>query len=213
MRNIIQTITRKKTWKIIGFAFVVLLCLTVAWCLERITTLSEENSRISSVILLKNETITELKILNGQTAYQSQVLELRLNELSALFPQIMREIQNLKIKPSRAQTVSSTVYASEKHIKTELRDSVIFDSIPVKVFAYSDQWYNIKGVSQNEEQKVTIQMQDTLVQAVFRGEREKPWLWVLSPRKLQQRVSLKNPNTTIVYTQFIEIQNRSKRRK
>jgi hypothetical protein len=165
------------------------------------------------VLLSKNETITELKTLNGQTAYQSQVLELRLNELSALFPEMMIEIKNLSVKPTRTQSVSSTAYVSEKHITTQLRDSVIFDSIPVKVFQYSDQWYNIKGVSQKEKQQVSIHMQDTLVQVVYRGEREKPWLWLLSPRKLQQRVSLKNPNANIVYTQFIKIEHRRKHRK
>jgi hypothetical protein len=165
------------------------------------------------VIFSKNETITELKTLNGQTAYQSHVLALRLNELSALFPAMMKEIQNLRIKPARTQSISSTAYTSEKNITTVLRDSVIFDSIPAKVFDYSDQWYTIKGVSQQDQQQVSIHMQDTLVQVVFRGEREKPWLWILSHRKLQQRVSLKNPNANIVYTQFIEIQHRSKRRK
>jgi hypothetical protein len=40
---------------------------------------------------------------------------------------------------------------------------------------------------------------------VYRGERERPWLWILSPRKLMQRVSLKNPNAHIHYTQHIEI--------
>lgn len=183
----------------------------VALCLEKIKNLSKENSRLSEAILQKNLAITELKTLNGSTAYQTQVLQLRLNELSALFPELISEIKNLKVKPARAQSVAVTSYASEKHITTELRDSLIYDTIPVKVFNYSDQWYTIAGIAEQNKQNVSIQMQDTLVQVVFKGERIKPWLWIFSPRKLQQRVSLKNPNSRITYTQFIELQSSRKR--
>jgi hypothetical protein len=34
----------------------------------------------------------------------------------------------------------------------------------------------------------------------------KPWLWIFSPRKLQQRVSVSNPNSTIKYSNLIQIQ-------
>jgi hypothetical protein len=75
----------------------------------------------------------------------------------------------------------------------------------VKVFEYADQWYRIKGLSQGGSQQLLIHSTDTLTQVVYKGERVKPWLWIFSPRKLQQRVSVSNPNSTIKYSQFIQI--------
>ena len=89
-----------------------------------------------------------------------------------------------------------------------LRDSVIHDTIPVKVFSYNDNFYNVHGIAHNSTQEVKINYQDTLVQVVFRGSRVKPWLWIFSPRKLQQRVTLKNPNAQITYSEFIQMQRR-----
>jgi hypothetical protein len=57
-----------------------------------------------------------------------------------------------------------------------------------------------------DSQRLQIHSTDTLTQVVFKGERIRPWLWVFSPRKLQQRVSVSNPNATIKYSQFIQIQ-------
>jgi hypothetical protein len=89
-----------------------------------------------------------------------------------------------------------------------LRDSVIHDTVPVKVFSYKDNFFNVHGLSHDSTQEVKINYQDTLVQVVYLGPREKPWLWIFSPRKLQQRVTLKNPNARITYSEFIQIQRR-----
>ena len=78
----------------------------------------------------------------------------------------------------------------------------------VRVFSYKDQWYTIKGQAIGDTQHVQIQNTDTLVQVVYKGQRVKPWLWIFSPRKLEQRVSVSNPNANIKYAQVIQIQKR-----
>ena len=86
-----------------------------------------------------------------------------------------------------------------------LRDSVIYDTVQVRVFDYQDGFFAVQGKAIGNRQHLELSYQDTLVQVVYRGERERPWLWIFSPRKLMQRVSLKNPNAHIHYTQQIEI--------
>lgn len=206
MKSIVQIFLNRNLRMIAVFAFVALSCLTVLWCLERIRTLKSENSRLETNLQSERSALIEVQTRSGLIAYQNDGLQLKLSELASLYPNLINEIKNLKIKPRRAESILTTSYNSEKHITTELRDSTVMDTIPVKAFAYSDAWYRITGFSDQKEQHVSIALQDTLVQVVYKGERTKPWLWIFSPRKLEQRVTLKNPNAQITYSKFIEIQ-------
>ena len=167
---------------------------------------SKENDRLSKTLAQTVQQLKEIQTQSGQIAVENEVLQLRLRELSTLYPKLVDEIRNLKINPKRAESISTTSINAEKQITTMLRDSVIHDTIPVKVFSYKDNYYTVNGVAYNSTQEVKIHYQDTLVQVVFRGSRAKPWLWIFSPRKLQQRVTLKNPNARITYSEFIQIQ-------
>jgi hypothetical protein len=169
---------------------------------------SKENDRLSKTLSQTVQQLKEIQTQSGQVAVENEVMQLRLKELSALYPKLLDEIRNLKIDPKRAESISTTSINTEKHITTMLRDSVIHDTVPVKVFSYKDNFFNVYGLAHDSTQEVKINYQDTLVQVVFRGVREKPWLWIFSPRKLQQRVTLKNPNTHITYSEFIQIQRR-----
>ena len=169
---------------------------------------NRENDRLSKTLSQTVQQLKEIQTQSGQLAVENEVMQLRLKELSTLYPKLLDEIRNLKIDPKRAESISTTSINTEKHITTMLRDSVIHDTVPVKVFSYKDNFFNVHGLAHDSTQEVKINYQDTLVQVVFRGAREKPWLWIFSPRKLQQRVTLKNPNARITYSEFIQIQRR-----
>jgi hypothetical protein len=154
--------------------------------------------------LLSSE-MTSIVEINGRVVSQNQVLELKNKELKALIPQLHQEIEYLKVKPSRTESVSSTAFTAQTQIKTLLRDSTIFDTVEVKRFTYTDEFYQIEGYAVNDTQHLSITYQDTLIQTVYRGRRKRPWLWVFSPRQLEQRVALKNPNASIDYSQIIHI--------
>jgi hypothetical protein len=111
----------------------------------------------------------------------------------------------LKIQPEKTVQVTNHYTESEKHITTLVRDTIIRDTVQVRVFDYNDDYYTVKGISEADTQRVSIASRDTLMQVVFRGKREKPWLWIFSPRKLEQRVALKNPNAVVEYSQIIQL--------
>jgi len=143
---------------------------------------------------------------NGTLAAQTNVLLLRTNELKQMFPVQAKTVRDMGVKLNRATQLSTTVIETQKNIVTIVRDSIIHDTNQVKVFTYADRWYQIRGINQGDSQSLQIQTTDTLTQVVFKGEREKPWLWIFSPRKLQQRVSVSNPNAIIKYSSLIQIQ-------
>ena len=143
--------------------------------------------------------------INGRIVVQNQVLKLKNQELEALVPGLHKEIKALQVKPSRVESVSASSFSSHTSVQTVLRDSTVFDTVPVKQFSYTDEFYRIHGFSVNDTQHLSITYQDTLIQTVYRGKRKKPWLWIFSPRQLEQRVALNNPNATVNYSQHIQI--------
>ena len=53
---------------------------------------------------------------------------------------------------------------------------------------------------------ITSQKQlDSLIQVVYRGKRKQPWLWLFSPRPLEQLIYNKNPNSKISYQKTIKL--------
>lgn len=147
-----------------------------------------------------------VKTKSGKLAAQTDLLVLQTNELKKLFPNEVKQIESLGVGVSKTSQFTTTVVETKTNVITKLRDSIVRDTIKVRVFDYQDQWYQIHGISEKDSQRLVIKSTDTLTQVVYRGERIKPWLWVFSPRKIQQRVSVSNPNATIKYIQTIQIQ-------
>jgi hypothetical protein len=185
-------------------SFVVILLASLF--LSNNKALRLENERLTLNVQTLAGEISFVKTQNGKLAAQTDLLILRTNELKTLFPREAKGISDLGVNVSKATQVSTTVVETQKNIITLIRDSIVNDTIHVKVFEYKDQWYQISGIAKGDSQRLKIHSTDTLTQVVFKGERIHPWLWVFSPRKLQQRVSVSNPNATIKYSQLIQIQ-------
>lgn len=187
----------------------ILILATIIFLMgKRITVLSQDNNRLENNIATFKQNITEFKSVDGKTVYQNEAMELRIKELSLLYPQLLEEVRNLKVKPSRLKSISENGIANHTTIKSILTDSTGKDSISYKYFNYNDGWYNVTGFAALDTQHLNITSVDTLVQIVYKGDRERPWLWIFSRRKLMQRVSLKNPSARINYTQYIKLQKR-----
>jgi hypothetical protein len=165
----------------------------------------KDKQRIEQSFKAAEETIRYYKTRNGQLVAQNNTLQLRYNEVKEIYPKIIDEIKNLDIKPKRVSQYAETVVRQEKEIVTRLRDSIIFDTIPARVFTYQDSFYTVKGIAIGDTQRVHITSTDSLIQVVYRGERIRPWLWFLSRRKTEQVISSKNPNSKIVYNKTIQI--------
>ena len=182
------------------------LSLILSFSLWRLWTAEKDNyQRVFKAGEALGQEITTLRLKNGQLASENQVLQLKSKELAALLPELAAEVRGLNVRLGKAQSVSVTGFTVQTPATVLLRDSVIYDTVQVRVFDYQDGFFTVQGKAIGNKQHLELSYQDTLVQVVYRGERERPWLWIFSPRKLMQRVSLKNPNAHIHYTQQIEI--------
>jgi hypothetical protein len=163
-----------------------------------------DKNRLENSFAAANQQIKYYTTREGQFAAKIDVLQLRYNEVKDIYPEIILEIKNLKINPRAVSNYSETVIHQDKEIVTALHDSIIFDTVPVRVFNYHDEFYTVRGIAIGDTQKVHIESQDSLIQVVYKGERYKPWLWIFSKRKLQQVVRCKNPNSRIKYVREIK---------
>ena len=203
MNMLLNVLKSPVVQRLIGL-LVVLGAITLLWKSNQ--RLHADNKRLSSNIKTLGAELSMVKTKSGQLAAQSDLLVLQTRELKKLFPKEVKQIENLGVKVNKTTQYSTTVVETKTNVLTTLRDSLILDTIQVRVFDYQDQWYQIKGVIEKDTQRLVIKSMDTLTQVLFYGERQKPWLWFFSPRKLQQRVSVSNPNATIKYSQTIQIQ-------
>jgi len=165
----------------------------------------KEKDRVLQSFEAAESTIELHKTRSGELVAQNQVLQLQYDEMKKIYPQILDEIKNLDINPRNVTHYSKTEVKQDKEIQTVIRDSVIMDTIPARVFSYQDEFYQIKGIAIGDSQKVQISSTDRIIQVVYKGQRIHPWLWFLSKRKLEQTISCKNPNSTILYNKNIQI--------
>ena len=160
--------------------------------------------------------LTAVRTRSGQLAYENEVLTLSQAELERLVPALRAEMEELRVQERRTSSVSRTAFSSQVQETVLLRDSVIlvydtlhalaYDTVVVQTFDYRDGYFDIRGASDGTTQRLTASYSDTLVQVVYRAERPRPWLWFFSPRRLRQRVMLKNPSATIHFSEIIELE-------
>lgn len=203
MNMLLNVLKSPVVQRLIGL-LVVLGAITLLWKSNQ--RLHADNKRLSSNIKTLGAELSMVKTKSGQLAAQSDLLVLQTRELKKLFPKEVKQIENLGVKVNKTTQYSTTVVETKTNVLTTLRDSIVLDTVQVRVFDYQDQWYQIHGISEKDTQRLVIKSMDTLTQVLFYGERQNPWLWFFSPRKLQQRVSVTNPNATIKYSQTIQIQ-------
>ncbi len=181
-----------------------LTLMGMAWKLN--VELRADNRRMAENVRGVSEALQGFQTADDRIGVQNSLIAMKLEELSVLYPSLQSEIKNLKVKPQRVVQIQGTHTENEKVITTLLRDSLIMDTVQIRVFDYEDGYYTVKGQSWGDTQRVEVKSRDTLVQVVYKGRRERPVLWIFSPRKLEQRLVLKNPNARIVYNKNIQIQ-------
>jgi type II secretory pathway pseudopilin PulG len=186
-------------------ALVIFLLYITGQCLYNNIQLQRDNKRLVNSAAALGDTLTHYRDDLGREAAKSKTLELTLTELNKVLPEIRQTLKDLNIKPGRVLSFQETRIIQNKDIKQHLRDSIIFNRIPVKVFNYTDPWYQIAGIIQADTAALRITSNDTIIQVVSYGPRLNPWLWFLSRRQVIQTIQSRNPSNHIYYNRYIKI--------
>ena len=160
---------------------------------------TKTTTRLTEALKISKNECTYFKARNGDQAVKIQSQELTIKEIRSIYPAAIADIKNLYIEPRQLRSFVQANTTAEKHIQTTLRDSVIMDTIKVKVIDYRDQWFTVKGVIQAEAVNLNIKTFDSLHVVNSLSRRPHPWLWIFGGKRLFETV-IDNKNPFIKYS-------------
>lgn len=171
-----------------------------------------ENQRLSQNQTALSTEVSHYRTQAGEEAASAQVLRLRCAEFETLREADAKKIRALGIRLKRLEAASKTVTASDLTISAPLRDTVVVrpgDTLPVldtlRAFHWHDPWVSVEGTIRRDSVACRIRSVDTLRQVVHRIPRRFLFLrW--GTKALRQEITVSNPHTRIVYTEYIKIE-------
>ena len=173
--------------------------------------------------LQNNQEALTSKVNHYRTRYDAsaasvQSLQLRLDEFREARARDAEQIRALGLKLRRVESSAKSATATSLDLKTELRDTlfrrdtlgmVLCDT--VQMFRWSDAWVSIEGEICGRNVSCHIESIDTLHQVVHRVPRR--FLGIpYGTKAIRQEITSSNPHTTIVYSEYIELARRRRRR-
>ena len=181
---------------VIAIAMVVLLGVL---CLE----LSNENHRLRANERVLREGITLYRTKSDHSAASVEALTLELDEFKEQHREDRKTIEDLGIRLRRMESYSKSVTTSTLRDTVILRDTVVLrDSI--KYAHHTTPWTTLHATLSSDTLSYEIINYDTLHQVIHRVPR-RLWFIPYGTKAIRQDISCSNPNTRLVYTEYIEL--------
>lgn len=151
---------------------------------------------------------------NGRSAASIEALELTVAEFREAHERDAEEIETLGIRLRRAESYAKSAMQTTIVDTVVVRDTVIVsDSLPhaYRYFAAADAWSRVEGILYGDSLNYVVRSVDTLHQVVHRVPRK--FLFIpYGTKAIRQEVWSSNPNTELVYTEYIELPRRKRAR-
>jgi hypothetical protein len=197
--------------KLLFWTTIVALCAAIVGGVV-ISNLVEENARLRSNQHALLEGVEFYRTENGKSAASVEVLQLELAEFRSLREQDAEEIASLGIRLRRAESYAKSVAMTTLTDTVVVRDTVVLRdtvAMPARHFAGADAWSRVEGILFGDSVRYAVHTIDTLHQVVHRVPRK--FLFIpYGTKAIRQEVWLSNPNTELVYTEYIELPRRKK---
>ena len=176
--------------------------------------LINENARLRSNEHALLEGVEYYRTESGKSAASVEILELELSEFRAQRQHDAGEIASLGIRLRRAESYAKSVSVTTLADTVVVRDTVVlYDTVamPARHFAAADAWSRVEGVLFGDSLHYDVHTVDTLHQVVHRVPRK--FLFIpYGTKAIRQEVWSSNPNTELIYTEYIELPKRRKQR-
>ena len=173
----------------------------------------KENARLRGNQHALIEGVEFYRTESGKSAASVEVLQLELAEFRSLREQDAEEIASLGIRLRRAESYAKSVAMTTLTDTVIVRDTVVVRdtvTMPARHFAGEDAWSRVEGILFGDSLHYAIRTTDTLHQVVHRVPRK--FLFIpYGTKAIRQEVWSSNPNTELIYTEYIELPRRKKR--
>ena len=195
--------------KSIFWAAVVAL-VSVVVCGVVIHYLINENARLRGNEHALLEGVEYYRTESGKSAATVEILELELSEFRAQRQRDAEEIASLGIRLRRAESYAMSVSVTTLADTVVVRDTVVLRdtvAMPARHFVGADVWSRVEGILYGDSLSYSVHTIDTLHQVVHRVPRK--FLFIpYGTKAIRQEVWSSNPNTELVYTEYIELPRR-----
>lgn len=191
----------------------VTLVAFVACCFV-VVHLVQENERLKRNARALEHGVEYYRTKSGRSAAAVEALEMEVAEYRECHAADAEMIKSLGIRLRRAESVSKSVMATMLADTVVVRDTIIVvesEPIEARYFAAMDVWSRVEGLLFGDSVRYNVHTVDTLHQVVHRVPRK--FLFIpYGTKAIRQEVWSSNPNTELVYTEYIELSRRKRER-
>lgn len=191
----------------------VVALILVAICGVALSYLIKENARLRGNQHALIEGVEFYRTESGKSAASVEMLQLELAEFRSLREQDAEEIASLGIRLRRAESYAKSASMTILTDTVIVRDTVVLRdtvTMPARHFAGEDAWSRVEGILFGDSLRYTVRTTDTLHQVLHRVPRK--FLFIpYGTKAIRQEVWSSNPNTELIYTEYIELPRRKKR--
>jgi hypothetical protein len=188
--------------------------ISVVVCGVVIYHLVQENARLRSNEHALLQGVEFYRTESGRSAASVEALQLKLADFREQRSRDVEEIASLGIRLRRAESYAKSVAVTRFADTIVVRDTVVIrDTVAVAArhFEASDAWSRVVGILFGDSLQYAVRTVDTLHQVIHRVPRK--FLFIpYGTKAIRQEVWTSNPNTELVYTEYIELPRRRKQR-
>ena len=153
----------------------------------------------------------------GKSAASVQRLQLSHSELEDNYSQVCKVADDLRIKLKRMEAATTTQTKTEVEVEATVKDSVVRrdDTLPplkLQTIEWKDPWVSVTGELAGKNLKLNISSVDTLTQIVWRVPK-RFWFIKYGTKAIRQEIVSSNPHTKIVYSEYIELESKCRKRR
>lgn len=146
----------------------------------------------------------------NESAASVVALQLKLKEYRERHARDVKRIKSLGVRLRRVESVAKTATKSEIRFEVPRCDTVLTHDT-LSLFRWSDEWVRVEGTIRGDSVECRVASVDTLRQVVHRVP-HRFWFIRYGTKAIRQEIISSNPHTQIVYTEYIELPKRRKKR-
>lgn len=193
------------------FVVAIAATITAIVCGIELSNMTRENNRLERNQQALLSDVETYRTRADEWAASTEVLELKVNELRKARSDDAKKIRELSIRLRDTESYAKSIAQHSSSTTLPLRDSIIVHDT-VRIFHHDNSHTTIDGVIRNDSISYSSQSIDTIYQVVHRVPR-RFLFFRFGTKAIYQDVWTSNPDTKIVYTEYIELEKRQKRRK
>lgn len=190
-------------YSVVATLLLVVCGLYLSHSTKEVTRLRNNNEALTNQTQLYQTRLEE-------SAASVVAMQLQLNEFRKQHSDDLKRIKALGLRLRRVESIATTATQSCAKFVAPRQDTVILRDT-LSLFRWSDRWTTVEGTIRNNDVECKVECIDTLHQVIHRVP-HRWWFIRYGTKAIRQEITSSNPHTHIVYTEYIELPKRHRRR-